>query len=252
MPYYSGQGRVLIAERNSTTGQPGAFRFVGNVPSLQTDFAVELADHFESYSGNRLGDNQLTKTKKATFKCSIEDWNIKNIQLALLGASVAQTAGTVVDEALPTGLVVGDIARVSGANISVVSIKDSTPTTPKTLPPAGYTVNASGSIELKDITTGGAYVQPFKVSYTKGAATQIAMFKGAIKEYFVRFEGLNTNDGNAPITVEFYRVPINPTKTLDLITQDLAKFDLEGSCLIDPTKPATGDMGQYGQIIMHV
>ena len=93
----------------------------------------------------------------------------------------------------------GDILVFAKRNLSAVVIKDSTGT-PKTLVAnTNYKLNAkAGHIELLDITTGGPYVQPFKIDYTPGASTEVGLFTAGSMEYFFRFEGLNTADANEP------------------------------------------------------
>jgi hypothetical protein len=45
-------------------------------------------------------------------------------------------------------------------------------------------------------------------------------------------------------------VAINPAKDLSVIGTDLMKFELSGQVLADLTKPATGQLGQFGRIVL--
>lgn len=248
MAYFSGQGRVYIGARDSN-GNPLGLAYVGNVPELKVSLSVDTLEHQESTSGQRLTDLQLIKTKKGEFGCTLEELIATNLALALYGATVDQGSGTVTAEVLPNPVTVGSLCVLAHQNVSAVVVKDST-ATPKTLPAGQYTLNAKyGSLAINDKTTGGVYVEPFTVDYAYEAAQVTAMFTQALPERWVRFEGLNTADGNREVVIDLYRVAINPAKELSLITNELLKFELSGQVLADTLKPAAGDLGQFGRIV---
>jgi hypothetical protein len=246
MAYFSGQGRVYIATRDSN-GNPQALRWLGNVPELKVSLNVETIEHKESYSGQRLTDLSLIKGKDGEFSCAIEDFSIENLELTLYGQTSSVTAGTVTNEALPTGAVVGGIYLLANQFVSAVVVKDSA-ATPATLT-AGthYKVHAEqGAIEILNV---GTFTQPFKVDYSYGAAKRLAMFKTAQPEVWLRFDGLNTADSNKRVIVDLYRVVLNPSKDFSLIGEELQKFDLSGRVLADVTKSDTGPLGIFGRVI---
>jgi hypothetical protein len=45
-------------------------------------------------------------------------------------------------------------------------------------------------------------------------------------------------------------VAINPAKELSVITDELLKFELSGQVLADTLKPAAGDLGQFGRVVL--
>ena len=71
-----------------------------------------------------------------------------------------------------------------------------------------------------------------------------------LPERWIRFEGLNTADGNREVVIDLYRVAINPAKELSIITDELLKFELSGQVLADLTKPVGGDLGQFGRLVL--
>ena len=147
-------------------------------------------------------------------------------------------------------MVAGSIRLLANQFVSAVTVTDSTPTTPKTLPPEQYKVHLQqGAIELLDGTTGGPYVQPFKVAYTRGSAKRVGMFRGPQPQLWLRFDGVNTADGNKRVIVDLYKVSINPTKDLSLIGTDIQQFELTGMVLADTSKDEDDDMGQFGCIV---
>jgi len=249
MPYFSGQGRVWIGER-SLLGEPQGLKYVGNVPELKVALSVETMEHQESVSGQRLVDLQLIKTKKGEFSCTLEELIQVNLGLALYGHTTVMTAGTVTDEPMPNPLIPGDLYLLAKQNVSTVVVSDSSPT-PLVLPDDQYTVNGKhGSLVFLDTTNGGPYVEPFTVDYAYGASSSTAMFTQALPERWVRFEGLNTADGNREVVIDLYRVAINPAKELSVITEELLKFELSGQVLADLTKPIGSDLGQFGRLVL--
>jgi hypothetical protein len=160
------------------------------------------------------------------------------------------TAGTVTEEPMPNNLIPGDLYLLAKQNVSTVVVSDSS-ATPKVLPDDQYTVNGKhGSLVFLDTTNGGPYVEPFTVDYAYGASSSTAMFTQALPERWVRFEGLNTADGNREVVIDLYRVAINPAKELSVITEELLKFELSGQVLADLTKPIGSDLGQFGRLVL--
>lgn len=249
MAYFSGQGRVYIGARDSA-GNPAGLTFVGNVPELKVSLSVETLEHQEAQSGQRLTDLQLIKTKKGEFACTLEELSAGNLALALYGHSTTVAPDTVTGEALPNPVTAGHLYPLAHQNVSAVQIQDSD-SPPKPLPAAQYSVNAKhGSLVILDATTGGPYVEPFTVDYAFGAAQSTAMFTRPLPERWIRFEGLNTADANREVVIDLYRVAINPAKELSIITDELLKFELSGQVLADLSKPADGELGQFGRLVL--
>ena len=173
-----------------------------------------------------------------------------NLALALYGTTTTITPGTVTGELLPNPVTPGSLYPLAMQNVSAVQIQDSD-ATPQTLPVSQYSVNAKhGSLVVLDATSGGPYTEPFTVDYAYGAAQSTAMFTQPLPERWIRFEGLNTADGNREVVIDLYRVAINPAKELSIITDELLKFELSGQVLADLTKPVGGDLGQFGRLVL--
>ena len=249
MAYFSGQGRVFVGSRD-INGNPAGLTFVGNVPELKVSLSVDTIEHQEAQSGQRLTDLQLIKTKKGEFACTLEELIAINLELALYGTTTTVTPGTVTGENLPNPVTPGSLYPTAFQNVSAVQIQDSD-ATPKTLPTAQYSVNPKhGSVVILDATSGGPYTEPFILDYAYGAANVTAMFTQPLPERWIRFEGLNTADGNREVVIDLYRVAINPAKELSIITDELLKFELSGQVLADLSKPVGGDLGQFGRLVL--
>lgn len=246
--YFSGQGKLFVAPL--VNGIPGQFRWLGNVPDFKPSFDTSKIEHKESYSGQRLLDKVITTENKSTVTAELEDWSKENLALAVRGAVNEVASGTVTTgspETSPAGLVAGSIWALKHQKVSAVVVKDSS-ATPATVDTADYVVDPDfGTITLVDVT---GYTLPLTASYAYGAVDNIAFFTQPIQEVALRFEGINTADGNKKVLAEIYRVALDPTKDLGLITNDLGKFSLEGNALVDPTKPDNDLVfGKFGRLV---
>jgi len=247
--YFSGQGRVFIGKRDSN-GNADGLQFVGNVPELRVSPSVETIEHQEAQTGQRLTDLQILRSTSAEFTCTLEELLAANLALALYGQTVNVTPGTVTGERLPSPVTLGSLYPLAKQNVSAVVVRDSSPT-PRVLPAAQYNLNAKhGSLSINDVTAGGPFVQPFTIDYAYGAAQSTSMFTQPLPERWVRFEGLNTANGNREVVIDLYRVAINPTRELSLISDELMRFELSGRVLADLSKPAGGDLGQFGRMVI--
>lgn len=247
MSYFSGQGKLFVAEL--TNGLPGPFRWVGNVPDFKPAFENSKLEHKESYSGQRLLDKTITTEVKAKVSATLEEWSPENLALAVRATSAAVAAGNVVGEVLPSGLIAGDVVALKKQKVSAVVVKDSAGSPATLVVDVDYKILDAdfGTIEIIDPT---GFVQPFKVDYANALTNSTAFFSAGATEVAIRFEGVNTADNNKKVLAEIYKVALDPTKELGLITNDLGQFVLEGNALVDPTKSANDPVfGQFGRIL---
>ncbi|MCG7657121.1 hypothetical protein [Wielerella bovis] len=228
--YYSGQGKLHIAPVKGGVIQYKDLRWVGNVPELSIDTEIEVGFHKESWSGMRAKDAPLKKEKSVKFKAKLEEFTQENIALAFHAAATEIQAGTVSEEIAPADLTSGNTWLLAHRNVNTVVITDSA-TAPVTLE-AGkhYQIDELfGRVELLDIKT---LKPPFKAAYKHGAATRLSAMTENFEGWYLRFEGLNTVADNRPVLVEIFKSDISPTKTLELINDELGSFDLEGEALL--------------------
>jgi hypothetical protein len=246
MPGFSGQGYVSIAER-LPSGLPGVFRQFGNADVFELGLSEETVERNESQTGQRLPNRKLTKSRGGSLKLKGDEFNAKNFALAVIGKIIDVAADDpVVGYALPAGLVVGDVVALPTKNATAVTVKDSTVAAAKVLTKGTHYKldDLASDIELLNITTGGPYVQPFKVDYTPGAHRAIGAFQETSKEFFIRLKGVNTDTGEKGVC-DVYRVKISPTKAIALINNDFLDWDLECSLLSDLTRNTTDPGGTF-------
>jgi len=245
--YFSGQGKVFVAPL--VNGLPGEFRWVGDVPDFKPSFDTNKIEHKESYTGQRLLDKVITTENKAKVSAELDDWSKENLALAVRGKTNTIASGTVTavaPDTSPAALVAGSIWALKHQKVSAVVIKDSSGA-PVTVDSADYTVDADfGTVTALDVT---GYTLPLKAEYSFASVDNIAFFTQPIAEVTIRFEGVNTADNNKKVLAEIYRVALDPTKDLGLISNDLGKFQLEGNALVDPTKPDDLVFGRFGRLV---
>ncbi|HLA34970.1 MAG TPA: hypothetical protein VJ001_08905 [Rhodocyclaceae bacterium] len=248
MQYASFQGRVYLAKRDEN-GNPIEMRSPGNVASLKLALKTDVLEHYESQTGQRSLDHRMIKSKSATIELTIEEFTKENLALALYGNFQVGTGDTVAAEPFGGATpVVGDRYCLAHPKVSSLIVKDSAGTPATLTHGTHYTADTDfGAIQLLDIA---GFTPPFAASYSYGAVTEIGLFTQPLPERFLRFEGMNTAQGNAKVLVELYRVAFNPLKDLALISSDYNKFDLDGALLADASKPYDDALGQFGRITM--
>lgn len=245
--YGSFQGRVYLGERDSN-GNPTKVQSPGNVADLSLSLKTDVIEHYESQTGQRAVDLRLVKAKSASIAMTIEEFTKENLALAFYGNYVTGAGGTVTAETVGgTTPVIGDRYFLAHPKVSALTIVDSAGTPATLTAGTHYTVDADfGAIVYLD-TTG--FTAPFKAAYTYGIVTDIGIFTQPLPERFLRMEGVNTALSNSKVLIELYRVAFDPLKKFDFISNDLNKFELDGSLLADTTKPYDATLGQFGRIV---
>lgn len=246
--YFSLQGEVWLGDRDPATGLSKKSRWLFNAPKLEIALSAETDDVNESYSGQRLLDDQLDKGKSAKVSLTLHGWSLQNLALGLYGAVAKITGGAVVDEVLPAGLVAGDFVQLDKRGVSALVMKDSTAGTPLVPTAQQISIYRPNSAMLA-ITDVGAYVQPFKASYTYADADLVTMFGTvAPPERYLVFDGINTKTGKS-VVAELYRLKFNPQSALGLINESHGTIELEGVCLYDRTRAADANLGGFGRLV---
>lgn len=246
--YFSGQGKVYFAARNSS-GVAEAFRYVGNTPQFDLNFATEVLEHKESWSGARAVDSRSLRDKTATLTLVMEEFTGDNLALALFGVNTQETGGAITDEPLAggsTNIANGDYLSLAHQKASTIVINDSTPA-PLT-EGVDYRIESAdhGMIQILDI---GAYVQPFTADYASAEVTNVTMLAQGLTEYWVRMHGVNTEQGGKPVLVEVYRAAFDPAELFAWINNEFLQMTLNGSALVDEAKATDPVLGAVGRVV---
>lgn len=244
--YLAGQGKVYVARRDPVTGAIGAYKWLGNCPDFKVGLSVQTAKHIESYSGSRAQDARLVTERSGTVSITADEWRADTLALSLWGKEITRSGGSIMDELMPSGLAAGDIYYTRNPKISVVTLKDSA-TTPMTVDTADYTIAdaTTGQIVIVDPT---GYTQPFKVSYTYAARTDMSIFTEQPPKLAVRFDGINNHNGQRMI-IDLWLVALDPLKDISPIGKDYVSFALDGELLADASQTWDSQLGNYGRVI---
>lgn len=233
--YYSGQGRLIIGERDAT-GKAINLREVGNCTAVSVTVQTTKTDHKESMSGERAIDLTLVTEKSATFTVTCESVSLENLVVGLWGSILTSSASTVTDEVHT--VVAGSLIALEHQSVTAVVITDSVTPTPGTVDPSDYDVDPEfGTIRFHDdyVPVGaGPLAGVVHVAYTgaAGVKTLHGLTEVMPPERFIRFEGINTVDGNL-VLVEIPRASFEPLQELPLINEELASFEMTGTVLRD-------------------
>lgn len=251
--YFSGQGVVLMGDMDAN-GFPTGLLPVGNIATLTLNIGTSVLEHKETQTGQRGTDKRMTTETSCGVSMGMESWDASNLSVALRATSAKFASGSVVGEANKVYL--GKIMPLKFAKVSSVIIKEGATTLVAYT--AGmdvgdwdYILNAeAGSIKWAD-TPASALVDgdDVTVDYTRAAQSVVQPLVNSGTEKFLRFEGLNTADELKPVIVEIFRFVADPLKTLDLINNEIAKFPLEASALMDSRRPA-GESKFFRKIIV--
>ena len=243
--YMSLQGKLFAAPL--VAGVPGAFRWVGNMPDFAPAFDTDKFEHKEAWSGQRQTDLIITTANTSKISGTIEDWSPANVAMLTRGKAIKQPTAAVTGELSPAALAVGDIWALKNVKVTTVVITDSAVTPATLVLNTNYTVDPEmGTITMVNM---GAFTLPLKAAYTPTAVDIVSFFNQPITEVALRFEGINTADGNKKVLVEFYRVAVDPTSEFPLIHEEAGQTKLDGNLLIDPTKAISDQFGQFGRMV---
>lgn len=154
--YFSGQGVVMIGDRDSVTGKPKGFVPVGNVSSLKLGLASTVVEHKESQSGARAIDLRLTTELKSSLSMTVENFQSNALATALAGTWAKNTGKSITAE---TGkLWMGKVIGLINIKVSSVVVKQGATALTKysdSSTPWDYLLNAdAGSIKFNDGTGG--------------------------------------------------------------------------------------------------
>ncbi|ANO57647.1 hypothetical protein [Vibrio phage vB_VhaS-a] len=240
--YYSGQGVVMLAEYDDNNNLLG-YTPIGNVSALSIGIETTRNEHRESQTGARGVDRVITTEVNATVSMTVENFIQENLALGLYGSSASVAGGTGV--AIEYTVKVGRVYPLDHIDVSSVVVTDKAGSTTYEVD-KNYTVNSdAGSIRImttQEQTDAGATNNiaddaEIKVTYDNGDQLVLqGLESSAAPVRALRFEGLNTSEGNDPVVVEIYRFETAPLAEYALINEEISNIELEGSALADATK----------------
>lgn len=238
--YFSGQGRVSVADRSLVDGSLSGFRFLGNVTELTINVSNTKQEHKESMTGNRGVDETIIKEIKPTIKFKAESISLSNLALAFYGTSANEAGAAVTAEIHKVGDA-GTFVPLAHPAVTLVVVKvGDTADAASTAAVLGTDYNLDADFGVIHPIVGGALAKGkfISVAYTYGTTLRMDALNVAVPpEKMIRFDGLNTVNGDLSL-VELYRCKLEPIQTFSLINDDFANMDFTGNLLLDDFRPA--------------
>ena len=251
--YFSGQGSVLMSEKNPTTGEPLGFRDVGNITGLELSFETEIFEHTESCTGARGTDISIVQSITVNATLVLESLDRENLALALYGNSAEDASGSVADEVVTSahGLWM-PLGKTNITEESVVVGDDAVPTTTYT-EGTDYEIDYGAGMIFFYATADGGTISDATatyVSYDHGAQNRVeGIVSSAAPERWLRFNGLNTvTSPSRSLVVDLFRVSVQPLTSLQFINDELAEMSVDLTVLADTTRPSSNSQSQYMRI----
>lgn len=248
LQYFSLQGEFSL--HPIVNGQPGPGRFVGECSSIEYGATPTIEKFKENTTGLRGIGMVMDQGTEGELTVTMHNVNTDQLELILGGDIEAQSTTAVVDAPLVTTPAVGQRLLLGAFNVSSVVIKDSTPGTPLVLTPdVNYRVDVkTGTVDIIDLTTGGPFVGALTYSLTPGALNYIKLLTNTQREFWARFNGINTEakPTKSRMVFEWYRFQASPS-SIQMINESRGEVVLTGTLLADATKPGDGPFGPFGR-----
>ncbi len=238
--YLSGQGALLLAPRNPTTGViSDGFRPVGNVSALSITIETTEFEHTESCSGSRGIDLTIVQEINVSLTVTMESIVRDNLALTLFGETSEVAAGSAVDE----------IVAVESLDLWY-PLNNIQATTIVVTGPAGSPVHVEGTDYICNGPAGSILplgtgsipaMANLEVDYDFALQDDVqAITSSTGAQRWARFEGLNTaEDPNTPVVVDFFKAQVQPLAELALINEEISQMEVEFNILSDPLQATT-------------
>lgn len=233
--YFSGQGSVLVAEKDAITGEPEGFIPVGNVSALTLAVETTVFEHKESCTGTRGIDKEIVQEVNVTIAMTMENLNKENLALTLYGTEASVVGASPTDELVE--LFHDKWQRLENIKVSAVVVGDDAVPTVTYIEGTDYELNTETGSLLALSTGAITDGQVVFVDYTHAGYDQIEGITSSLApERWIRFEGLNTADLDNPVVIDVYKGSIQPLAELALINEELSEMAIEITALSDPTR----------------
>lgn len=227
---FIGRGKIYMTPiTGAVRGKPF---WVGVASALSFAHSVEDEKDLIEYhsSGDQVWDVSPGK-KKTTVSLTIQERRLEAMRAALQATVETVATGSVVAEEHAVDAV-GDIAFLKHSNVTVTTVTDSAAAA--LVEGTDYKIDKQyGRIEM--LTDG---ITGIKVGYTYGEATVMKPMTDNVDFYELRIDGMNTVGQKDKQIVTAYRVKLNPSDAYDLINDDFAEMQIEGTALFDEARNA--------------
>lgn len=247
--YYYGQGTVWVATINSTTKIfNNDFVWVGNIPNLTLTFDVDVVEHNESHTGDRLPDLRIENRKNISGSLMFEEWSRENLGRILYAETAVTTAASVTEEE--------HTAKVGYSfplqNISLASFTSLTDDGATTTYSNGtdYSVNLKSGMITIPSSSSIADESVVEANYSFNQHSDIKTYTKDNIDRWIRFNGLNSADDNNPVIIDIVRGRFMPPNNMELIGDELSQLECEFGTLYQEILDVPG--GDYKGGLMRI
>jgi hypothetical protein len=242
------KGNLFAASRN-TDGTPKALRDLGEIPLVKVMVEAEFVDNQPTSKPVQGTDLHVLFGLKVSGSLQVKEVTKENLAMMSFGTVVEQATATITNRPFPSGILVNETHQLPGglANVSAVVITDSAATPVPLVLGTNYELDAAfGTMKFINL---GSFTQPFKISCTAGATSDVAIGKQASEELFLLLKGTNIGEGNKPVILEIYRGSLEPAKELPGKTnaKEAGSYEIAFEALEDDTKGEDPTLGSYGR-----
>jgi len=245
--YFMPQGRLMMAERDPTTGNPLGFIHLGNAVNIKAALTTNTIDKKEAMTGQFGLLAQFETERGCNFSFDLESFSKENLAIGLRANVTDITSGTATDVAIK--VYKGKEINLPHIRCSAVSLES---TDGLTTYVAGtdyiaydnsIAIPTTGAIATLDATGAGVTLN---VSYSYAAQSKIDVFTAAKKDYWFWLDALDVAQGSEIIGIHFFKVAPSVLKELLLISDQPGTMSIEGACMLDSTRTSGS---KYMQII---
>jgi len=249
---YFGHGEAWLGIRNAS-GQVTEFAIsLPQINSLSIELTRETIEHVSKRTAVAGKDLKVTRMVGASGKMSCSTHTKELLAQYLYGEVVAVSGGAFTANAnvFPSGITSGQILPLPNnrTHVSSLVITDSAGAPATLALGTNYEIvdPDAGLIKFLNIT---GFTQPFKAAGTEAPGANVSVLTRRVLERWLRFKGINIANDDKIVVVDLYRCQFEPASDWKLLNDgsDVNSYELNFEALIDPTKPATDPLGQYGR-----
>lgn len=246
--YFIGKGKVYFAEKDSLTGQPLGFQWLGNVPRLSLNTNQTRVEHQESYTGKNLTDKVVTGPISADASFTVEEMTKENLTRFLYGSTTIISPATITNE---------DVTARLGQSIALTrsNLTSFTSLVLASAPATVYVAGADYQVDLKagmiffPTTSSIANNAALRANYAAGGMEKVSAFTGNVnKDYWLRFAGLNQAEDDAPCIIDIYKFRPDPVGSMELINEGFNQIDIQGMAQYEEKMADTAADGRFFRI----
>lgn len=221
---------------------------LGNTSKLTVAITTEKKE-LPNYQGGGGNDDSFEKFQSGTVTLACRHVSLATLTKALGASAAAVAAGAVPDEAHTVVALDRLIALDHLQDMAeTLTVTDGAAVDPVTYVEGTHYLRVRAGIIPLTAVGGMAADDDIEISYTKAKHTRFQALVNLIQENRLLFDGINERSNKSWLGI-FHRVKWGPAKSLELIGEDFASFDIEGEILAYDGITETGKSRFYELLV---